>query len=210
LLGAKVLRPLKSLLILNYLFITIAVVAMVYLIGSEGRDYRYTAHIVPFVVCTLLIAVYYYSKAVWKGSYPWTMIAVFLLSTVQFLDGYKQVYIRHPWAPRYSAVYETLQSQYKPGDALFATNIKTYYLDPVALAGSHYHKVHKKKGYTLDQLKADTKAEGHGWFLWELHKTHQIREEVIQYIYKYFRPVHNSNLDDLGVELFYFDETMIR
>ncbi len=210
LLGSKVSRQLKTLLILNYLFIIIAVVAMVYLIGNEGRDYRYIAHIVPFVVCTLLIAVHYFSKALWKGSYPWAMIVVFLISTLQLVQGYGRVYERHPWAPRYSTVYATLKDQYKPGDALFATNIKTYYLDPVALAGTYYHKVPKKKSYTLDQLKADLIIEGHGWFLWEWHKTHQIREEVVQYIYRNFKPVHNSRLDDLGVELFYFDETMIR
>lgn len=210
LLGSKVSRSLKTLLILNYLFIIIAVVSMVYLIGNEGRDYRYIAHIVPFVVCTLLIAVHYYFKALWKGSYPWAMIVVFLVSTLQLVNGYGRVYERHPWAPRYSTVYATLREQYKPGDALFATNIKTYYLDAVELAGTHYHKVPKKKGYTLEQLKADTKLEGHGWFLWELHKTHQIRDEVVQYIYQNFKPVHNSRLDDLGVELFYFDESMIR
>jgi hypothetical protein len=138
------------------------------------------------------------------------MIGVFVFSTLQFANGYVRVYERHPWAPRYSTVYASLQAQYKPGDALFATNIKTYYLDPVVLAGTHYHKVPKKKGYTLEQLKADARQEGHGWFLWELHKTHQIREEVVQYIYTYFKPVHNSRLDDFGVELFYFDETMIR
>lgn len=210
LLGSKITRPMKTLLILNYLFITIAVVAMVYLIGNEGRDYRYIAHIVPFAVCTLLIAVHYYCKALWKGSYPWAMIVVFLVSTLQLVNGYGRLYERHPWAPRYSKVYATLREQYKPGDALFATNIKTYYLDAVALAGTHYHKVPKKKAYTLEQLKADARLEGHGWFLWEWHKTHQIREEVVQYIYKNFKPVHNSRLDDLGVELFYFDETMIR
>jgi len=210
LLSSKVSRQLKTLLILNYLFIIIAVVAMVYLIGNEGRDYRYIAHIVPFVVCTLLISVHYFSKALWKGSYPWAMIVVFLISTLQLVQGYGRVYERHPWAPRYSTVYATLKDQYKPGDALFATNIKSYYLDPVALAGTHYHKVPKKKSYTLDQLKADVRLEGHGWFLWEWHKAHQIREEVVQYIYRNFKPVHNSRLDDLGVELFYFDETMIR
>ncbi len=200
----------KTLLILNYLFIIIAVVAMVYLIGNEGRDYRYIAHIVPFVVCTLLIAVHFYTKTLWKGSYPWAMIVVFLVSTLQLVDGYGRVYERHPWAPRYSTVYATLREQYKPGDALFATNIKTYYLDAVELAGTHYHKVPKKKGYTLEQLKEDARLEGHGWFLWEWHKTHQIRDEVVQYIYQNFKPVHNSRMDDLGVELFYFDETMIR
>ncbi len=210
LLGSKVTRTMKTLLILNYLFIAIAVVAMVYLIGNEGRDYRYIAHIVPFVVCTQLIAVHYYTKALWKGSYPWAMIVVFLVSTLQLVDGYGRVYERHPWAPRYSTVYATLREQYKPGDALFATNIKTYYLDAAALAGTHYHKVPKKKGYSLEQLKSDIRLEGHGWFLWELHKTQQIRDEVIQYIYQNFKPVHNSRLDDLGVELFYFDESMIR
>lgn len=210
LLSSKISNAFKSLLVVNYLFITIATVAMVYLIGAEGRDYRYIAHIVPFVVCTVLVSVYAYSKLVWRQSYPWTLIALFFIAALQLGNNYDRVYVRHPWSPRYSVVYKTLEDQYKPGDALFATNIKTYYLDAVALAGEHYHKVPKKKSYTLDQLKTDTQIEGHGWFLWERHKTHQLREDVVQYIYKNFKPVHNSRMDDLGVELFYFDESMIR
>ena len=210
LLGAKISRRYKSLLILNYLFIVIAVISMVYLIGNEGRDYRYVAHIVPFVVCTLLVTIYFAGRVVAKGSYPWTMILVLLIASIQLIYDYEKVYVRHPWAPRYSIVYDALKSQYKADDALFATNIKSYYLDPKALAGPHYHKVPKRKEYTMEQFEADIRAEGRGWFLWELHKSHHLRQEIIQYIYKNFKPIHNSNLDDLGVELFYFDETMIR
>ncbi len=209
LLESKVSRHLKSLLILNYLFIIVALISMVYLIGNEGRDYRYIAHIVPFVVCTLLLVVYYCGQAVWKGSYPWSMIFVLGVSSLFLVKDYKLVYERHPWAPFYSLAYATLKSQYKPGDAIFAQNIKTYYLDPVALAGTHYHKISKKSDYLLDQFLADIQAEGHGWVIWELHKAHHWQRDILEYIYDHFKPIHNSYLDDLGVELFYFDETMI-
>ncbi len=209
LLESKVSRHLKSLLILNYLFIIIALISMVYLIGNDGRDYRYIAHIVPFVVCTLLLVVYYCGQTVWKGSYPWSMISVLGVSSLLLVKDYKLVYERHPWAPFYSLAYTTLKSQYKPGDAIFAQNIKTYYLDPVALAGSHYHKISKKSDYTIDQFKTDIQKEGRGWVVWELHKAHHWQRDILEYIYDHFKPIHNSYLDDLGVELFYFDETMI-
>lgn len=210
LLGSQLSRGLKSLLVFNYLLITIALVSMVYLVEGDGRDYRYTAHIVPFVVCTLLLVVYFAGRIVWKGSYPWTLVMVFIISSLKLMHEYEKVYVRHPWAPRYSVVYNSLKTQYKPGDAFFATNVKSYYLKAVDLAGTHYHKVPKRKEYTMEQFQADIKAEGHGWFLWELHKSHHLRKEIIEYIYRNFRPVHNSRTDEFGVELFYFDETMIR
>lgn len=137
------------------------------------------------------------------------MVGLFLASTLMLIKDYERVYVKHPWAPRYSVVYNTLQSQYKPGDALFARNIKTYYLDPVALAGEHYHKISKKSDYTKKQFLADARIEGHGWVMWELHKSHHWSKDILEYIYKNFKPVHTQNLDELGVALFYYDETMI-
>ncbi len=199
----------KSLLVLNYLFIIIGVVSMVHLVGSSGRDYRYIAHLVPFVVCTVLIVVYYAGRSVSTKIYPWGLVTVFLISLFHFHKDYKRNYIRHPWSPRYSQVYNTLVSNYAPGDALIIQNVKTYYLDPVALAGDHLLKVSKKGDYTLDQFKEDVRSKGHGWVMWELHKSHHLQMEIRRYIYKKFKPFHNANLDDLGVELFYFDETMV-
>lgn len=209
LLVSKVSQRLKSLLVLNYLFIVIALISMVYLIQAGGRDYRYVAHLVPFVVCTLLITVYYCGQSISKKSYPWAMVIVFLLSTLQFYQDYERIYVRHPWAPRYSEVYKTLVSMYKPGDALFVQNVKTFYLDPVALAGDQYFNLPKKKDYKMEQFRQDVKKAGHGWVMWELHKGYNWQKEILEYIYKNFKPIHNAYMDDLGVELFYFDETMI-
>ncbi len=206
---SNVSRRLKSLLVINYLLIIIAVISMVYLIGNSGRDYRYIAHIVPFVVCSILLVTYYGGKVFGKQLYPWSMLTILLISGIHFHQDYQRDYDRHPWAPRYSIVYQTLKSNYKPGDALIVQNVKTYYLDPEMLAGDNFLKVSKKGDYTLDQFKADVRSKGHGWVMWEWHKSHHWREEIRQYIYKKFKPYHNANMDDYGVELFYFDESMI-
>ncbi len=209
LLFAKVSGRLKSLLVLNYLFIIIALVSMVYLIGDRGRDYRYIAHLVPFVVCSNLVVVYYSGRIFSKRIYPWSLFIVLLISAGHLGQQYERIYVRHPWAPRYSQVYETLVSNFTPGDALIVQNVKTYYLDPEELAGDHLIKIPKREAYTLNQFKDVIRQEKQGWVMWELHKSHHMPIEIRKYIYRRFKPYHNGNIDDLGVELFYFDETMI-
>jgi hypothetical protein len=209
LIASRISYPIRALLIFNYLLISIALVSMVYLITAEGRDYRYIAHLVPFVVCTVLLSMTYIGKAIRKETYPWVMILVFVISSLDLMQDYGRVYVKHPWAPRYSEVYKTLTDHFKPGDALFAQNVKTYYLDPVALAGDHYYKISKRSDYSREQFVKDVREAGHGWVMWELHKSHHWSEDILKYIYTHFKPYHNQNLDDLGVALFYFDETMI-
>lgn len=209
LLGSKVMRSLKSLLLLQYLLIIIPLVLMVYLADDQGKDYRYIAHIVPFVVSMLLLAGYAIGKIMWPRQGIWVPVSFFVISMLQLWHDADRVYIKHPWAPAYSEVYSTLKSNFNPGDALFVQNVKTYYLDPDQLAGSHYHKVPKMRSYTLEQFIADVQAEKHGWVMWEHHKSYQWQPEILNYIYARFKPYHGQNLDDLGVELFYFDETML-
>jgi hypothetical protein len=106
-------------------------------------------------------------------------------------------------------VYKTLKDKYKPGDSLFANNVKTYYLDPVKLAGNLYHNVPKRKEYTLEQFKHDIRIAQRGWVMWETHKVYHWRDEVIIYIYENFKEYHGRQMDDLGLELWYFDESRI-
>lgn len=209
LITSRIAAPIRNLVVFNYLLVTVALVSMVYLVTAEGRDYRYIAHIVPFMVCTLLLVMHYIGKALWRGSYPWVIILTFIIASLDMVQDYERIYIRHPWAPRYSIVYKTLVDNYKQGDALFAINIKTYYLDPVALAGKRYYKISKKVDYTRDQFVNDIIVAQRGWVMWELHKSHQWSKEVLAYIYKNFKPYHSQQLDDDGVALFYFDTTMI-
>lgn len=199
----------KQALSFGYLLISIALVSMVYLVEGEGRDYRYVAHIVPFVVAISLYVWYQIGQLILRKYLFGWMLVLLMIASLQLVKDYKRVYVKHPWAPSYSIVYNTLKSRFKPGDALFAHNIKTYYLDPKELAGEHYHKVPNKKQYSLEQFKEAVFAAQRGWIMWDKHKSHHWQDEVLQYIYSHFRLVHGAQKDGYGVDLFYFDEKMI-
>ncbi len=209
LLRARVSRPIKSILVISYLLIGISLLFMVYLIASEGLDYRYIAHIVPFVVGILLFVWYQSGKLVSAKTASLWLFFILIVSFLSFKEDYKRVYVKHPWAPSYSIVYKTLKDKYRRGDALFAQNVKTYYLDPVQLAGNLYHKVPGRKEYTLEQFKQDITFAQRGWVMWDKHKVYHWREDVITYIYHNFKPYHGGPIDDLGVELWYFDEKVL-
>lgn len=209
LLRSRVSIGVKSILGISYLLISIALICMVYLIASEGHDYRYIAHIVPFVVGIVLFVWYKSGQLVSKKTASLWLFFVFVVAFLSFKEDYKRVYVKHPWAPSYSIVYKTLKDKYRHGDALFAQNVKTYYLDPVQLAGNLYHKVPGRKEYTLEQFKQDINLAQRGWVMWDKHKVYHWRDDVITYIYQNFKPYHGGPIDDLGVELWYFDEKIL-
>lgn len=206
---SEIRKSLKSLWALQYLLIILPLIVMVYLADDQGRDYRYIAHIVPFVISILMMTGYAMGQVFFPRRAIWVPVLIFIVAVSSLIATGDKVYVRHPWAPRYAQVYATLKTNFKTGDALFAQNIKTYYLDPVALAGVHYHKLPKQRAYTFEQFMSDIHAEKQGWFMWELHKSHQWRPEILEYIYAHFKPYHYQSHDDLGVELFYFDATML-
>lgn len=209
LLLSRVTMGIKSILVISYLLISIALLCMVYLIASEGQDYRYIAHIVPFVVGIVLFVWYQSGRLVSVKTAPLWLFFILAVSFLSFKEDYKRVYVKHPWAPSYSIVYKTLKDKYRHGDALFAQNVKTYYLDPVQLAGNLYHKVPGRKEYTLEEFKKDIALAQRGWVMWDKHKVYHWREDVITYIYQNFKPFHGGPIDDLGVELWYFDEKVL-
>ncbi|MBC7886067.1 MAG: hypothetical protein H7X99_11375 [Saprospiraceae bacterium] len=209
LLRSRVLIGIKSILLISYLLIGISLVSMVYLIASEGLDYRYIAHIVPFVIGIILFAWYQSGRIISKKlTFLW-LFFILAVSILSLKEDYKRVYVKHPWSPSYSVVYKTLKAKYRRGDAIFANNMKTFYLDPEQVAGNLYHKVPGKKQYSLDQFKQEITFAQRGWVVWDRHKVYHWRDDVITYIYENFKPYHGGPVDNLGVELWYFDEKMI-
>ncbi len=198
-----------SILFISYMLIVISLISMVYLIGAEGRDYRYIAHIVPFVVGASMYIWYRTAGKIFAGRAQWILFVFLISSSFQFAKEYKRVYVDHPWAPSYSVVYKSLRQQYKPGDALFAINVKTFYLDPKELAGDRFYKVPNKKQLTMEQFRTALQNAKQGWFMWEKHKSYHWRDEILQYMYSHFQLVHGGQQDNYGIDLFYFDESMI-
>ncbi|HZV72030.1 MAG TPA: glycosyltransferase family 39 protein [Saprospiraceae bacterium] len=209
LLRSRVSIGIKSILIISYLLLTISLVSMIYLIASEGQDYRYIAHIVPFVIGILLFTWYQSASMISKKTAFLWLFFILVVSFLSLKEDYKRVYVKHPWSPSYSVVYKTLKEKYRRGDAIFAQNMKTYYLDGEQLAGNLYHKVPGKKQYSLEEFKKDIGFAQRGWVVWDRHKVYHWRDDVITYIYENFKPYHGGPIDNLGVELWYFDEKML-
>ena len=204
LLGSGLMQRVKHLLIFNYLLLVFALISMVYLIQDEGRDYRYIAHIVPFVVCNLLVITFYIGRVFSRKTYPWTLIGIFLLSTLFFITDYTRVYVKHPWSPRYSEAYPDIKNKYNQGEAIFFQNMKTYYLDPRSLAGEHALKLGRRKEYSLEQFKTALQPYPAAWVVFDTHKAYHIEPAIIQYLQKRFQKIHGSGIDDTGVEVYYF------
>jgi hypothetical protein len=188
-----------------YMVMVLDFIFMVYLLADEGRDYRYIVHIVPLVIAIQLITLFATGKMFSNKVLVALLISMPLLySGYTMTREYKEIYIRHPWSPLYSVVYPDIESRYKPGEALFYQNIKTYYLDPDILAGKDAIKMGRKKEYTLDQFKEVAKNYTAGWVVFDTHKGYHVDPSIINYIHNNAQKFHGTGVDDTGVEVYYF------
>lgn len=190
-----------------YLIVVLALVFMVYLMADEGRDYRYISHIVPFVMGIQLLVLYYSGKGALPGQKGLLLLMIPMIYTaITFSREYKEIYVRHPWAPWYSVAYKEIREGYKPGEAILYQHMKTYYLDPEALAGEKAIKLGRRKEMTLEQFKGLFRQEKSGWIVFDTHKSYHLDREILNFIVRHARKIHGTGIDETGVEVFYFQQ----
>ena len=64
--------------------------------------------------------------------------------------------------------------------------------------------------YKFDNFTLDIKNHKKGWITWSLDKSFHVDSDIKSYIYSNFRKIGGQGIDNTGVEVFYFDESMIK
>ena len=74
----------------------------------------------------------------------------------------------------------------------------------------NYISMLNARKYKYETFLEDVQKYDAGWITWETRKSYHINNSILSYIDKNFTKHHGKNMDNLGVEVYYFDKSMIR
>jgi len=197
---------------LTYLYIISAfsLVFLVY-IGDRYASRAYMIHVVPIGV---LLAVYGFAEflsALDSRAIHALLIGLLLLNVVVPLhpagpgdNDYESIYYED--SEDFTTAYGTIESNYDEDEVIIGLFIRDFYLKDLD-GDASTNRI--PRGYSMDQLEDNLSAADSGWITWETRKGYHIDSEVEEYVDENFEKYHGEGIDDTGVEVYYFDESMI-
>lgn len=201
----------RSKLVYLYFVGGFSLVFLVY-IGDRYSSFAYIVHVVPVGVALAL-------NAFWDLVDEWRSDAVRLCLVLTLLVGmvaplyvglhghdYRSQYLED--TQDFTTGYGTIERNYEQGQALFIQYPRRYYLrdlDPQAtLVDMEYNQRYSPEEFRRDLARYDS-----GWLAWETRKSYHIHPEIREYADEHFVKLHGKGIDDTGVEVYYFNESMV-
>lgn len=203
---------LRHKLVYLYVLCTFSFVFYAY-VGDRYASYAYVVHVVPFAIA---LVVYAYLKFVDTIRFPvfrYVLIGLLLVSLVVPLyagthgHDYRSLYYEddQDFETAYGTIVEDFDSD---EEVLFAQYPRDYYLRELP-ADTELISMLNNQRYEPEQFHRDLERHESGWVTWETGKSYHIHPEVRAYVDEHFEQHHGSGVDDTGVEVYYFDETMV-
>jgi len=59
--------------------------------------------------------------------------------------------------------------------------------------------------YTYELFLEDLEDYESGWLTWESRKAYHVDNQIINYVNENFYQIHGRDIDDFGVEVYYFN-----
>jgi len=211
------LPTLKRKLLFCLLIVMTTIVFFVYIANFHGGHYRFICHTVPFAIL-LTCFVYFIVLKIFRNRYILAVgIAILLLAqTVNFIRLQNVLYHGAANQPFPSVSYQTVKNHLKPNEAVFAQGLKRYYMAGISCNTPIISLGHTKQGttgtnpYRFEIFFSDLLKYKQGWVIWETYKQFHVDPKVAAYVKTLFKKYNGQGIDNTGVEVFYFDESMIK
>ncbi|MBI2410369.1 MAG: glycosyltransferase family 39 protein [Candidatus Kerfeldbacteria bacterium] len=197
---------------------TLVAVALFFFIFVADRytTFTYISHIVPFGLMLILYGMVVFPSLLLK-SFPravrvWKIVVTVLVLSfcIAAVYSHRGVLYGEEYAyGRFSEAYQVIVEDYQPEQAVFAQYLRGIYVDGLP-ANTHVVNMLKNKAYTEQQFFADLHAYPSGWITWETRKAYHLRQSIRLYIRQHFRHVHGVGVDNTHVEVYYFDQSMVK
>lgn len=189
----------------------------VFMVDFYGRHYRYMCHIIPFAILVICM-VYMVILKVYNNKYILIVGVILLVAsqTGHFIRGMKGLYYGFQKQPYPSIAYATVRENLREGDVIFAQYLRDYYMKGIPANTRIIDLGKVKQGttgtnpYHFDQFFKDIRTYKQGWVVWQKYKEHHVEPKVAAYVKTLFKKYHGQGIDDTGVEVYYFNESMIK
>jgi hypothetical protein len=210
-------KPLKKKLIFCQLMVIVAVFFFVFMVDYHSQHFRYICHVAPFAIL-LICLTYWEILKVFQSRYILVLGLFFLLAaqTVHLAKGIPVLYHGAKGQPWPSAAYAAVRDNFMEGDVIFAQYLRDYYMrgipkdTPVISLGQVRQDVAEPNPYHFELFYKDIRRYSRGWVIWSKYKEYHVHPQIVAYVKTLFHKVHGDGVDDTNVEVYFFDESMIK
>lgn len=205
----------KAFLKQHLFIITLVVAAYVFFIfiaDYQGHDFRFISHIAPWFILLVSFHLYRAFRLQFNKPIAVTLVMLFLLpkAITGFSNNVEKLYVYDPSRPQYAKVYQLLEDKINiEEEALFGQYFKSYYASSLLRKNVDVVSMQSNKTYSYEQFVKDLNQKEQGWICWATYKGWHIDEKVMGYIYNNFRQYAGSKKDSSGMELYYFNKSML-
>ncbi|WP_254522229.1 glycosyltransferase family 39 protein [Natrinema caseinilyticum] len=195
-----------------YLLSTFSLVFLVY-VGDRYASFAYIVHVVPIAVVLVVFGFVTFVSAFDSRAIRTLLIGLLAVTVlVPFAPVVGESTARDLYvddAQDFTTAYGTIEENYEPEDeAVFGQYLRSYYLKDLDRDATIVSMEHNQ-AYTPAEFHRDLSAYESGWITWETRKSYHVHPEIREYVDENFEHYHGDGVDETGVEVYYFNESMI-
>jgi len=171
-------------------------------VANRYASYYYISHITPISLLLIISGLWYFSKMIFKK--PFVVIALLgIMIFSGFQNEIETIYGGESKFGDFETAYQVIIENFDyDKDIVFGQYLREYYLKD--MDSFEYISMQNNRKYTYDQFLADIEGHDSGWLTWESRKSYHVDNQIIKFANEHFYKIHSRDVDDTGVEVFYF------
>jgi len=181
-------------------------------IGDRYSLYWYVSHIAPISMILILFTCFLLLRAI--NSRIVNIYFACLLLLYVGTNFYYNIDTHYGDKHRYgshSRAYETIIDNYDPeNEVIFGQYLRTFYLQDLKHKEVETVSMLSNKRYSFETFVTDLQKFDAGWLTWETRKSRHLEQDIIDFIDTHFEKLHGQGVDDLKVEVYYYQQQDLR
>lgn len=199
------------------LIVLVAIFFFMFMVNFHSQHFRYICHVIPFSIL-LICFTYLMILRVFQNRYILIVGLLLLLAsqTTHLIRGMPFLYYGAQNQPWPSVAYATVRENLMKEDVVFAQYLRDYYMrgipkdTPIISLGQVGQDFAEPNPYNFERFFNDIQRYKRGWVIWEKYKEYHVHPQVAAYVKTLFQKIHGEGVDNTNVEVYFFDESMIK
>jgi len=171
--------------------------------------FRYISFVTPIVILLIFGIFTILVKVLFSKTIQFLIIGLLIIViSLKYYNGFGTLYETNTLSPaKPSIAYKSISENYKNGDVVFKHWGPKLYMQGIS-PETKFISLGSYKGRNFADLYEDLSQYKSGWITWHTHNENRIDKHFIAFVNLYFKKYNGTGIDNTGVEVFYFDETM--
>lgn len=201
---------LKNKIVYLFMFLIFSLPFFVF-VADRYSGFLYVSHLITISILLISVAFFWLVRLFANKYVRTALLMVLILSTgLSFYDGFERLYGDDNGYGTFTTAYQTIINNYNPeNEVVFGQYLRTYYIRDIRQDMKFINMLSNGK-YSLEQFRCDSKKYGGGWITWETRKSYHVHKDLREYIDKNFIKYHGKGIDNTNVEVYYFNQSMVK